>query len=258
MATAANRAFVLKRREAIVALLKAANSMSVSTLAERMGTSPLTIRRDLDALAEAGLVERRYGKAVIAGEATEEAQRSALVSARCEAIARAAANLVQDHHLLFVNTSSTALMTLRHIHAQGVTVVTNSARADGLPCPPGGMVLMTGGEVRPPRSVLSGEFALANVRSVSASLCFVGCAGISLTAGVTSTTQQEATVNSLMVERSDRVVLLADSSKLGIGAGFSYAPLNRVSLLITDSGAVDEDVQILLEAGVGEILRVDA
>ena len=85
----------------------------------------------------------------------------------------------------------------------------------------------------------------------------MGCAGISLTAGVTSTTQQEATVNALMVERSDRLVLLADSSKLGIGAGFSYAPLNKVSLLITDTGATDEDITALLEAGVHQVKRVE-
>ena len=77
-----------------------------------------------------------------------------------------------------------------------------------------------------------------------------------LTAGITSTTQQEAIVNSLMDERSDRMVLLADSRKLGIGAGFSYASLDQVNLLITDTGATDEDVQILLEAGIHEIRRV--
>ena len=60
-----------------------------------------------------------------------------------------------------------------------------------------------------------------------------------------------------MVERADRMVLLADSSKLGIGAGFTYAPLDRVTLLITDTDATDEDVEILLEAGIHEIRRVE-
>ena len=59
-----------------------------------------------------------------------------------------------------------------------------------------------------------------------------------------------------MVERSDRMILLADSSKLGIAAGFTYASLDRVALLITDTGATDEDVEILKEAGIHEVLRV--
>nr|WP_275100688.1 DeoR/GlpR transcriptional regulator [Olsenella profusa] len=201
---------------------------------------------------------RRYGEALLAeGERVDQGAAASPFEAEKAAIAQAGAQLVGNHELIFINTSSTALAIVSLIDSEGVTVVTNSARAHKLPIPPNGMILVTGGEVRPPRGVLSGEFALANIRSVSATTCFVGCAGISLTAGITSTTQQEATVNSLMVERADRMVLLADSSKLGIGAGFTYAPLDRVTLLITDTGATDEDVEILLEAGIHEIRRVE-
>ena len=252
------RSFVEQRRQSIVEILEREGRVVVSDLAERLGTSPLTIRRDLSALEDRGIVDRRYGEAVIsesaAGHLVEGTQSP--FEAEKEAIARYAAGLVEDNELLFINTSSTALALIPHIEAHGVTAVTNSALAQNLPIPPDGMILVTGGEVRPPRGVLSGEFALANVRSVSATTCFVGCAGISTVTGITSTTQQEATVNSLMVERSDRMVLLADSSKLGIAAGFTYAPLNRVALLITDTGATDEDVEILKEAGIHEVVRV--
>lgn len=251
-----SRGFVEQRRQTIVEILREEGRASVSDLAERLGISPLTIRRDLAALEESGVICRRYGEALLAEGVSPQSPASPF-EAEKEAIARAAARLVGDDELLFINTSSTALALVPHITAQGVTVVTNSARAQGLPIPQSGMILVTGGEIRPPRGVLSGEFALANIRSVAATTCFVGCAGISLTAGVTSTTQQEATVNSLMVERADRMVLLADSSKLGIGAGFSYAPLDRVTLLITDTGATDEDVEILQEAGIHEIRRVE-
>lgn len=256
MAERRSRGFVEQRRQTIVEILREEGRASVSGLAERLGISPLTIRRDLAALEEAGVICRRYGEALLAEGASPQTAASPF-EAEKEAIARAGARLVGDDELLFINTSSTALALVPHITAQGVTVVTNSALAQGLPIPRSGMILVTGGEIRPPRGVLSGEFALANIRSVAATTCFVGCAGISLTAGVTSTTQQEATVNSLMVERADRMVLLADSSKLGIGEGFSYAPLDRVTLLITDSGATDEDVEILREAGIHEIRRVE-
>lgn len=251
------RSFVEQRRQLIVEILEREGRAVVSDLAERMGTSPLTIRRDLAALEARGIVDRRYGEAVIAKSALERLEGAASpLEAERDAIARYAATLVEDSELLFINTSSTALALVPHITARGVTVVTNSALARDLPLPPDGMILVTGGEVRAPRGVLSGEFALANVRSVSATTCFVGCAGISTVTGVTSTTQQEATVNSLMVERSDRMILLADSSKLGIAAGFTYAPLKGVALLVTDSGATDEDVQVLKEAGIHEVVRV--
>ena len=251
------RSFVEQRRQSILEILEAEGRGVVTDLAERLGTSPLTIRRDLTALEERGIVERRYGEAVLTEQGLDQAdaERSPFEEEK-DAIARYAAGLIQDNELLFINTSSTALGLVPEIAATGVTVVTNSALAQALPIPPEGMILVTGGEVRPPRGVLSGEFALANVRSVSATTCFVGCAGISTVTGITSTTQQEATVNSLMVERSDRMILLADSSKLGIAAGFTYAPLTRVALLVTDKGATDEDVEILKEAGIHEVVRV--
>ena len=256
MPSGKSRSFVEQRRATIKGILRAKGRVSVSDLSEQLGISPLTVRRDLDYLEEQGVATRRYGEAILAEEGEISVSAADPSVAARSAIAREAAKLVEPHDLIFINTSSTALEVVPNIDAEGVTVVTNSAKAQRLPIPPSGMILVTGGEVRPPRGVLSGEFALNNIRSVSATNAFLGCAGISLTAGVTSTTQQEATVNSLMVERADRMVLLADSSKLGIGAGFTYAPLDRVTLLITDTGATVEDVEILLEAGIHEIRRV--
>ncbi|WP_321973118.1 DeoR/GlpR family DNA-binding transcription regulator [Paratractidigestivibacter sp.] len=258
MADKKGRGFVEQRRQTILTILREKGRVSVAELSERLGISTLTVRRDLDELEARGLATRRYGEALLAENAMSLEQMTVMspFERTKDAIARAAAEMVSDHELLFINTSSTALMVAKHVAAYGVTIVTNSLHGQELEAPEGGMVLVTGGEVRPPRGVLSGEFALANIRSVAASTCFVGCAGISLTAGITSTTQQEAIVNSLMVGRSDRMVLLADSRKLGISAGFSYADLSQVNLLITDQGATDEDVQVLLEAGIHEIRRV--
>lgn len=257
MADRRGRSFVEQRRRTILNILSAQGRASVASLAERLGISQLTLRRDLTELEARGLVTRHYGEAELAGGAARAtAEVDDPFETEKDAIARAGAQLVNDNELLFINTSSTALDLVPHITAQGVTVVTNSALAQDLPTPASGMILVTGGEIRPPRGVLSGEFALANIRSVSATTCFVGCAGISTVTGITSTTQQEATVNSLMVERADRMVLLADSSKLGVAAGFTYAPLSRVALLITDDGATDEDVAVLKEAGIHEVLRV--
>lgn len=258
MADKKGRGFVEQRRQTILTILKEKGRVGVTELAEKLGISTLTVRRDLDELERRGLATRRYGEALLSENVMSLGQMAQLspFEATKERIARAGAELVHDNELLFINTSSTALMVVNYLKARGVTVVTNSLHGDELVCPNGGNVLVTGGEIRPPRGVLSGEFALANIRSVAASVAFLGCAGISLTAGITSTTQQEAIVNSLMVERSDRMILLADSRKLGIGAGFSYASLDQVNLLITDTGATDEDVQILLEAGIHEIRRV--
>lgn len=255
MSSSQSRSFVVQRRERILTELRHHHSMQVADLADLLGTSQLTIRRDLSYLESHGLITRHYGKATLVTTSHVTSSVSPYEGAK-ERIARAASEYIQDNDLVFVNTSSTALKLVEYIKAEGVAVVTNSTHAQSFAVPHNGMILLTGGEIRPPRGVLSGEFALANIRNVSASVSFVGCAGISLNTGVTSTTQQEAMVNALMVERSDRVILLADSSKLGISAGFSYASLSDISLLITDKSAADEDVEILLEAGIKEIRRV--
>lgn len=253
MAERRNRAFVARRRDTIVGMLREREVARVSELAHELGISALTVRRDLDALERAGVIRRSYGKATLSARGGPAGTGAAMAK---RSIARAAGDLPDDNSLLFVNTSSTALMAIDHIKADGVTVVTNSAHAESLKIPSNGMILMTGGEVRPPRGVLSGEFAFANIQRVAASACFVGCAGLSLAAGATSNTQQEAVVNALMVERSDKVILLMDSSKMGASTGFTYASLSDISLLITDTGLSDEDMRALLDAGVGEVRRV--
>lgn len=257
-----SKSFVEERRKALAQILQEEGRVAIADLAERLGVSPLTVRRDVDFLEESGLVYRRYGEAVlVTGEARRVAELRAsgaeFAEHAKEAIAAAAAERVERGDSIFVNTSSTALLTIEKIQATDVTIITNSTRAADLLASPTMTLLITGGQVTMPRGVLSGEFALANLRSVSAKRSFVGCAGISASAGVTSTTLQEATVNSIMLERSDFRVLLADSTKLGVEAGFTYADVSTIDLLITDTQAPADALERLRAAGIGRILQVE-
>lgn len=250
------RPFVEQRRKTILDIVQKNGRASVADLAAMLEISPLTVRRDLDWLENDGQIYRRYGEAVLAEGAALANSSASSFEKQKDAIAKAAAELVQDEDLIFINTSSTALMMVQHIDAVGTTIITNSMKAAELPCPPDGQLLVTGGTVRATRGVLYGDFALNNVRNITAVMSFTGCAGFSTLGGVTSTTQQEAMVNSAMVDHSEKLIVLADSSKLGVTAGFTYAPLHNVDLLITDKGASDSEVEELLEWGVREIRRV--
>ncbi len=257
-----SRAFVEQRRQIIAKTLQEEGRVSISELAKRLEVSPLTIRRDIAYLEESGLVYRRYGEAVLVTDeekiASElKAGEKQFTGASKEAIAKAAAELVEDDDSIFVNTSSTALMTISKIERENVTIITNSTKAGEITPAANITILVTGGQVWMPRGVLSGEFALANIRSVSANRCYVGCAGISATAGITSTTLQEATVNSLMLERSDYHVLLTDSSKLGTEAGFAYSTVSNIDMLITDVYAPSVEIKALQAAGLKKIIQVD-
>lgn len=256
-----SRAFVAQRRETVKQIVCQSGRVAVSDLADQLGVSPLTIRRDLEYLEEQGLVRRRYGEAISAVDDADPSAATGSESSPTErakaAIATYAANLIKPSDSIFVNTSSTALMVIERTTSPDVTFITNSMRASSMEIPPTTTMLVTGGEVRSPRGVLSGSFALNNIRSVSTNRCFVGCAGISSTAGATSDTLQEESVNSLMMERSDIKVLLTDSTKFGLEAGFKYADAGQFDLLVTDTGASEEDIETLRDAGLSNIVQVD-
>lgn len=252
-----SRAFVERRRASMEELIRSRGQVQVSDLADHFGVSPLTARRDLDYLESKGLVSRRYGVAMSRDDAGGLSGSNRIERAK-SAIAQRAAELVEDGEQVFVNTSTTALDVIGKITSRDVSVITNSVSGLTMATPsPGITVLVTGGEVRMPRGVLSGEFALNNIRSVTATKCYVGCAGVTAEAGATSNTLQEAIVNSQMLQHSTYKVILADSTKLSKQAGFAYARADEFDLLITDKWATPTDLAELRDAGLSNIEVVD-
>ncbi|MCH3967261.1 MAG: DeoR/GlpR family DNA-binding transcription regulator [Atopobiaceae bacterium] len=249
-----SRAFVAQRREAIASFLESHGSAEVNDLAERFQVSPLTIRRDLDSLAEQGILERGYGTATLKDPLGNELA-SNQVRAK-QAIAREAARLVSDGDTIFINTSSTALRMIEFITAENVTVITNNGKALETPLSPTMTVLLTGGEIRVPKWSMSGPFALSNIGRVTAVRCFMGCNGISAEGGIATMSSQEAPVNSLMVERADQCVMLADHTKIGVTASFCYGTCDQTDLLITDEAADDEALAVLRQCGIHAIKKV--
>ena len=156
------------------------------------------------------------------------------------------------------NASATAIAMLDHIEAQDVTCMTNMGKAILLESVrPNVSLMLTGGEIRPPRTSLTGVGAISAIEKVTAAKCFLGCTGLSAEYGLTSATSPEPAVNAMMLERSKYHVILADSSKLGVTSSFQFGSADEIDLLITDTGATDTQVALLSMAGVKKILRVD-
>lgn len=250
-----SRAYVASRRDAIVALLESRGQVNVSELAEHFGVSALTIRRDLEYLESRQVVSRQYGTAKLLNPLGRPSG-SRQVRAN-KAIAQEAARRVEDGDCLFINASSTALSVISYITAQDVTIITNNGKALLLEERPNVSILLTGGEIRPPRSSLTGEVAINYIKRVTATKCFLGVTGISAGYGLTSATSPEPAINAIMLERSREHIIVADSSKIGLTSSFQFGSADEVDLLITDSGATDSQVAELMGAGVGEVLRVD-
>lgn len=251
---ATSRSFVASRRSSIMSLLEQYRQVSVSDLADRFKVSSLTIRRDLDELEAQGLISRSYGMATLL-DPLSTGLSSNQITAKFK-LAQAAAKLIEDGDTVFINTSSTAIKVLEFITAENITVVTNNGSVLAADYPPSMTVLVTGGEVRPAKKSMTGDFALASINQIRAAKCILGCSGISTERGLTTLVSNEMRVNSLMLKHSEQHIVLADSSKLGVSSSFQYGLLSDVDVLMTDESASNAQVKALEAAGVRKIVRI--
>jgi DeoR/GlpR family transcriptional regulator of sugar metabolism len=236
------------RREKIFQIVNQAGFAKVNDKAERMMVSPLTIRRDLEALKKEKKIDRFYGGASLVKyeDGGEGNIFSSGYTLNKLAIARYAAGLVEDGDTIFINTSSTALAILPCITARHVTVITNNVKAINQERPKDMILVFTGGELRIPKEAMVGDFAMNNLNRVTAAKCFLGCNGINAVEGVTTAVLQEATINNLMLTRVNGPrYILADKSKIGRRLNFIYGQLKDITSLITDTEAPDAVIEEL-------------
>lgn len=250
-----SKALVASRRDEITAILEGRGQVSVAELAEHFDVSALTIRRDLDYLESQQVLTRQYGTATLLNPFGRPSGSRQIRANK--AIAREAARHVEDGDCIFINTSSTALGLLEFITAQDVTVITNNGKALMLEERQNVSVLLTGGEIRPPRASMTGEIAMETIKRVTAAKSFLGCTGLSANFGLTSATSPEPAINSVMLEHSKQHVIVADSSKIGLTSSFQFGSIDEIDLLITDTGVSDDQVQLLKAYGVKEIVCVE-
>jgi len=242
------------RQSRIVQLIQGRMSISVQELSKHFDVSPMTIRRDLGQLEERGLVVRIHG-GVMAKEshvALGEDVRGALHVAEKAAIGAAAASLVEDGQTLFIDAGTTTIeLAYRLRERRGLTVVTNSVRIlAALGDSPGIHLIGVGGSIYGGAWSFVGPLAEAALRRFNGDTAFMGISSVSLEHGLTEVNFFEATVKSLMIQRAQRVVLMADHSKLEKVSPVSVAPIRDVDALITDDQLSPQLVAAYREAGV--------
>jgi DeoR/GlpR family transcriptional regulator of sugar metabolism len=228
--------------------------MSVQELGEHFGVSLMTIRRDLHLLEEKGLIVRIHGGAMAPETpvASREDVRGTLYTAEKAAIGAIAASLVQDGQTLFLDAGTTTLeLACRLRERRGLTVVTNSVRVLAtLADAPGINLIGIGGSVYGGAWSFVGPLAEMALRRFNATVAFMGITSVSLQHGLTEVNFFEAAIKSLMVQRAQRVVLLADHSKFEKVSPVSVASLSEVHTVITDEQLSPELVAGYRHAGV--------
>lgn len=232
--------FLEERRQAILALLQAQGRVSVPDLSDRFGVSEVTIRADLQALSEQGLVIRTHGGAIPVGYGIQELslgrRRQRRISEKA-LIAAAAAELVGDGEAIFLDSSSTTLATLPHIKQHfDLTVVTNSlVVAQELLGLPNVTVVMPGGTLHHDTVSLIGAGGLAIVERYNISKGFFGAHGLTLEDGFTDVSEAEARLKRSIVGLCRQVIALLDATKWGRAGVASFADASAADIVFTDA-----------------------
>jgi len=251
-----NYNIVRQRRKDIMLLIQKLGNISSSDLAKEFNVSEITIRRDLQYWEDLGAIVRYHGGAKLV-QRMVDVQNPLMSNERYKrAIAKYAAQYVSDGDTIFINSSSTALLMIEYIVHKRVNIITNNARSIFIKHDPLITINLTGGELRYPKEVMVGEFALNNLNKISANKCFLGCSGIDNENGLTTAILSEVAINEKMISRcSGNVFVLADYTKINQKHSFTTSSLSNIDYLITDINASDDDINDLESSGL-EVIRL--
>jgi DeoR family transcriptional regulator of aga operon len=243
-----------ERLGTILERLSENGSIDVDDLVRDLSVSPATVRRDLQSLHEQRLLERTHGGAVAIGGLYELPMRHKTELHRDEKtrIARAAAAHVREGMSVALTGGTTTTEVSRMlVHRGQLTVVTNAVNiAAELAVRPNIRLIVSGGVARSASYELVGPLADDALRQLNIEVAFVGVNGITASTGLTTHDEVEARTDRVLVERSARVIVVADGSKVGAAALAIIVGLDPVERLITTPDADADALREIRARGV--------
>jgi DeoR/GlpR family transcriptional regulator of sugar metabolism len=246
-----------RRHELILRTLRAEGPAGVQVLAERLGVSQATIRRDLVQLDREGRLIRVYGGAVSAVDTDDPFAEVAMVRAdEKDAIAERAAELIKDGEAILLDIGTTAHRLARKLHGRSLTVITSNLMVyEELKDDQEVQIVLLGGVLRRSYHSLVGFLTEDNLRQVHADRLFLGTSGVRPGGQVMDTTAVEVPLKRAMMKATDQVVLLADIGKFpGSGIARVCGP-EDLDVVITNAPADEPTAAALREANV-EVIEV--
>lgn len=254
-----SRLFGEARRAKILEWLQEEGSARVRALAEAFDVSEVTVRQDLEKLESDGHIVREHGGAFLKSVPQQVRSMALHHLDNMEAkrrIGRAAAALVVDGESVILDSGSTTTEVAANLlGTRDLTVITNALNiALMLGAEPGFEVHMTGGHFKAPTLSLSGERSADYFKGLFAQKLFLATAALDLTAGLTYPALSDIVVKRAMIAAAERVILVADSSKIGMRAFSALCGLDAIHILVTDAGISAADHAAITAAGVEVIV----
>jgi DeoR family fructose operon transcriptional repressor len=230
------------RQRQIVELLNRNKVVNVNELSVLFSVSELTIRRDLDALAKKGYIERTHGGALqrralpvepTYSEKSQEQKEQKIL------IANKAIEYIEDGDTVFVNSGSTTFEVIHALRDKDITIVTNNIDATKVVHEDARFsLILLGGVYRKRSHSVSGSLSEPIITQVYANKAIIGVDGCSIAEGLTTPIIEEAQTTKLMIERTvGKVIVVATGNKIGVVSNYVTASIDEIDVLITDESS---------------------
>ena len=243
------------RQLKLLDVVRACGSVTVDQLAEQLGVTLQTVRRDVQRMADEGLLARFHGGARLPSSTIENIahpQRVSLNAAGKAAIARAVARQVPNDCSLLINIGTTTEAIARELRGhRGLRVITNDLNVAGILCgSPGCEVIVVGGVVRPRDRGIVGEAAVDFIRQFKVDIALIGISGIEADGSLRDFDYREVKVAQTIMEHARDVWLAADHTKFHRPAMVQVATLSQIDRLFTDQPPPEPFARLLAEGHV--------
>jgi DeoR/GlpR family transcriptional regulator of sugar metabolism len=247
------------RLDLTLRLVREAGEISLNELAERLGVSPMTVRRDLDELQGQGLVERVRGGAVSLSAPREEAgfvKREPWQAATKKKIAAKAAALIEPGQTVLLDAGTTTAAVAKNLVPRApLTVAVLSLQAAGdLADRKGIKLIVLGGESRPGERSLVGPLTLKMLDELWFDTFIMSIGAVHRQLGWSEFDMGDAAVKQHALTQADRTIVVADSTKFGVRAFSKVAGLGQVDTLVTDKPEDKATLAAIRKAGVEVVL----
>lgn len=257
-----------EREKAILRLLKQQDGfVAFRELEEQLDASPATLRRDLNRLAEEGLVDRVRGGAKLRGHDPHGRsngdehlagapfdQNVRLMPAEKRVIGRAAAKLCRDSTSIMIDGGSTTLQMCRNLAGRDLQVFTNSLHIVRVLLPqPDIRILLPGGSLFREQNIILSAVGDDTMPRFHAPQFFMGAASVG-SKGIMNSDILLVAAERRLIDRADQLIVLVDHTKFHAPSGNVVCGLEDVDIVVTDFGVNEKDVAMLEDAGVQVII----
>jgi DeoR/GlpR family transcriptional regulator of sugar metabolism len=241
------------RRRRLLDLVTRQGYATLDELIRALDVSESTVRRDLEALDQAGAVKRTHGGAIYTGEVRSMPafdDRTATAAAEKRAIGRAVAAMFQDGETVLLDGGTTTLEVARALVGRNLQVVTNSLPiAQLLASSQNTDLILLGGYVYPRTGVALGPLAIAAMQSIRVRTSILGAGGV-VAEGIYNSNSLLVETERQMMDCAQDVMIVADHTKFGRLALARLCGLEDVDQIVADSGLPEQDRAMLEAAGV--------